>query len=85
MEILFGDVIASESKSNNRRVNDHELYKCCQSLEINGVFKANFNFPEEDVELFNKYYNYAKVFKRFWKVTGITTNLLRGYQVANFM
>ena len=34
-----------------------------QSIEMDCVFKASFNFPEEDVELFNDYYHYVNIIK----------------------
>lgn len=34
-----------------------------QFIEIDCLFKASFNFPEEDVELFNEYYHYANTIK----------------------
>lgn len=40
-----------------------KMDKLYQSIEMDCVFKASFNFPEEDIELFDDYYHYANTIK----------------------
>lgn len=47
-------------KSSEVRDKIHNLF---QFTGIDCEFQATFNFPEEDVELFNEYYHYAKTIK----------------------
>ena len=40
-----------------------KMHKLYQFIEMDCMFKASFNFPEENVDLFNEYYHYAKTIK----------------------
>ncbi len=40
-----------------------KMHDLCQFIEMDCVFKASFNFPDEHVELFNEYYRYANTIK----------------------
>lgn len=46
---------------------DKKIERLFQYIEMDCVFNASFNFPEEDVELFNEYYHYAKSIKNHLK------------------
>lgn len=41
----------------------NEMFHLYQSIEMESQFNASFNFPEEDVELFNEYYKFAQTIK----------------------
>jgi hypothetical protein len=46
---------------------EHDLYKNYQSVTFECSFKASFEFPEQNIELFDKYYHYAQTIKDILK------------------
>ena len=42
---------------------EEKIQQLFQSIGIDCTYNVSFNFPEEEVELFNEYYNYANIIK----------------------
>lgn len=62
----FWEVIMSKFDS-WQEVQNSEYYKLLQSFEIDCKFKAFFNYPDNDSELFEEYYQYAQTIKDIFK------------------
>lgn len=64
---IIMDDVESRNKKSFYDFYEHDLYKNYQSVTFECSFNASFEFPEKDIDLFDKYYHYAQTIKDILK------------------